>query len=196
MLAAQAKINCYAPRSFAKGDLPAIDGFIKSSAADGRTFHLLFPHIRSAAGLVRMLEVLDGSQRWTVERVPWRKYERRDAVLVGVHWANDAGNRMSVMGFAPLMTMPATRRAPYPALAIWGGGHDNVARNRQRAPRGVNVGIVNVPTGLEDKPHAAAWDKTVEGVAPLLRDPPEDGEHLRKVAFCIPRSVIGHRWRS
>jgi hypothetical protein len=195
MLAAQAKLNFYAVSSFAKSDLPHIDGLIASSALDARAFVILFPQLRSAAGLVQMLDVLHGAERWTVERVPWRKHERRGAVLIGVQWSNDAGNRMSVMGFAPLMTMPATRRPPYAALAIWGGGHENDARNRQRAPRGKVVGIVDVPTGLSDSGHAALRDTSIADVGHLLTDPPEDGEQLRKVAFCVPRSVVGQRWK-
>jgi hypothetical protein len=195
ILAAHAKVTLYSVSSFAKSDLPTIDGFIESSATDRKTFFVLFPHVRSAPGILKILDVLDGGERWSVERLAWRKHARSNAVPIGVYWSNSAGNRMSVMGFAPLLAMPTTRRAPYVGIAIWGGGHENKQRNKEHPTNSKNVGIVDVPTLIPDATHTRLWNKSTEHVASLLRDPSEDVEHLRKVAFCLPRSALPKGWK-
>jgi hypothetical protein len=188
-LAGTAKLTYYVVLSsaLAKTDLPTIDAVIDEAAKGGQPAAILFPRLRSPAAIVAMLSVLRSGNRWSVDRVPWRNHERRNAVLVRVQWTTAGGLRSSVGGFAPVGTMPATRRSPYVALVLWGGGKANP---HKRTPRAGEVGFIDINTGWTAKQHEKAWTPTDKQVRDALADPAEDVERLRGVAFCLPRAAF------
>jgi hypothetical protein len=173
--------------ALAKTDIPTIEGVIDAAAEDGKATAIIFPHLRTAASISRMLGVLASGDRWSVDRVPWGKYERPDAALVRVLWRTSDQLSSSVGGFAPLGTMPATRRAPYVALVLWGGQKCNP---HKRTPNPGEVGFIDIDTALSKAKHKSHWEKTDEYVRQVLSDPPEDVEHLRTIAFALPRTAL------
>ncbi|MCX4246567.1 hypothetical protein [Paraliomyxa miuraensis] len=105
--------------------------------------------------------------------------------MVGLEWRTKAGLRSQVMGFAPLGSMPVSRRSPYVALSAWPGGHDNEFFDRGHAQ---SVSFADAPTGLRSREqHDDLWRKSEAATCRLASDPADDVERMRRVAFCIPR---------
>lgn len=175
---------------FSKEELPGVAKFIDESAVAHRSAILLFPHLRSAEQLAPLLQILAVDRRWTVSRVDWKVTREeqvgRECVLVGVDWTTSTGDTSSAMGFAPLGSMPVTRRAPYFALALWSGGHENPYK-KTPAKR---VGFIDAAHSLTKAKHDRRWIETEELVQRLLADPADDAAVFRRVAFCLEASAV------
>ena len=80
--------------------------------------------------------------------------------------------------------MPVTRRAPYVAIAVWGGPHLN-----EHIRKGPRVGVASAPTGLGASEHRKLMAATDGRVRALLDVPQEENpEWLRQVAFVLPKA--------
>lgn len=169
-----------------------LEAFIDTSGAANRFAVVLFPRLRTARGIGRMLQTLATRERWRASRLEWRHHPREGAALVGLRYRTVHGEESSVMGFAPLGCMPVTRRAPYVALAAWGGGKLNKHKN---SPAG-EVGFIDAPTfdangeQVSAEAHEKTWTDTRASIKQLLGDPPEDGWRLKDAAFCLPEAVV------
>jgi hypothetical protein len=166
-----------------------LDAFFDRAADDGSVPVALFPRIRSATGTARLIKLLRKGERWSVKEVRWRQHSReKDACLVGLEWRTKTGLQSRVMGFAPLGSMPVTRRGPYVAVAAWPGGHDNV--HFDRGPSG-SVSFADADTRLRDREqHDEVWRKSESMTRRLVSDPADDVERMRQVAFCLPRAEL------
>jgi acid stress-induced BolA-like protein IbaG/YrbA len=54
--------------------------------------------------------------------------------------------------------------------------------------------MADVPTTLERERHDTMWSRSVSDTQRRLQDPLHDSVWLRKVAFCLPRSLIEQHW--
>lgn len=164
-----------------------LDEHFDRAASDGRVAIALFPRIRNASGTARLIKHLRQGARWSAHEVSWRHHSReQDACLVGLEWITSTKLRSQVMGFAPLGSMPVTRRGPYVALAAWPGGHANEYFDRGHPQR---VSFADAATGLRDREqHDELWRKSEEATRRLASDPADDVERMRRVAFCLPRA--------
>jgi hypothetical protein len=174
-------------RSLSKRDVEALDDTIDGAAKNGLATIILFPLVRSTKDLMKVLNVLNSGDRWTVQRVAWGKHERADCALIRIEWRTSGDMISSVGGFAPLAAMPATRRAPYVALAVWGGGRCNLHMHTRVAGA---VGFIDQNPGFNAEEHKDVREKTEAAVGDVLSDPPEDMVHLRSVAFCVRKGVL------
>lgn len=165
--------------------LADIERIIDTSAAAGQIALFLFPRLREAADVVRLLALLARHERWRCSPVDWGASKRDGYALLGLDWITGSGATSSAMGFAPLGSMPVTRRAPYVAIALWAGGHENQHKPSKRP----DVGFVDFPVPMEEPEHTAVWNETKNEVRRLLSDPAEDAALLRRVAFCLPEDV-------
>jgi hypothetical protein len=105
-------------------------------------------------------------------------------VALGLEWKTKAGPICDDMGLAPFGTMPVTRRAPYVAIAVWGGPHLN-----EHIRKGPRVGVASASTGLNASEHRKLMTASDRRVRDLLDVPPEENpEWLRQVAFVLPRA--------
>jgi len=102
-------------------------------------------------------------------------------------WTTRSGMRSAAMGFAPFGEMPVTRRAPYVALALWTGERLNPFHSR--GPAGT-VSMAHAPHSWSEDKHREHWDKTVEAVDALSKDPPEDTKELREISFCLRAEAV------
>jgi hypothetical protein len=178
------RINFYAPL-LEQLDHGEIAAFIDSAASAKVTAVLLFPQLRTARDIVRLLRELEG-KRWKLRRRRWpRGYAKPDSIAVGLDWTTKGNEICDAMGLAHVGTMPVTRRAPYVAIVVWGGAHAN-----PHVRTGDSVGVASAPTGLEKKEHSKLMKQTTKRVGRLLAVPPaEHAEWLRKVAFILPRAA-------
>jgi hypothetical protein len=178
------RIDFYSPLGAI--DHQQIAAFIDAAAERGITAVLLFPQLRTARDVARLLSELGAGKRWKLSRVHWpRGYAKPDSIALGLDWRTKNGGVCDAMGLAHVGTMPVTRRSPYVAIVVWGGAHLN-----PHIRAGHTVGVASAPTDLEKKAHSKLMKKTNERVESLLAIPPaEDPEWLRKVAFILPRAA-------
>lgn len=169
-----------------ESELSRLSDFLDDTEKLKRVAILLFPRLRSPNDIIARLDTLTLEPRWSRASVSWREHPREDTELVGLTWTTTQNLRSDAMGFAPLGTMPVSRRAPYVAIALWAGGHDNP----HFVKAGERVGFTDIANDFSADTHKKMWDATEERTRELLHDPPEDIVRLRRVAFCVPRSDI------
>lgn len=158
--------------------------FLDASAELDQVVFFLFPHIRDAQGVRKMLNAVRADQRWNIEETPVSETLAR----VNVAWTTKSGDRTHPMGFAPFPTMPVTRRAPYVALGFWPGGQLNPFSGQPPTPRARRgeVSFLDIPHGLAESPYQKRWEDTVEAVGGLMRAPPDHASQYRETAFVLP----------
>lgn len=98
----------------------AIDSHLLS-ACEQKTeaVQLIFPEVFTADELVNLVNLLCAKRNWYWTCVPWR-YGDAEAKLIGLRWTLPSNSRVVnyTLGFAPLETMPLTRRAPFTTLVL------------------------------------------------------------------------------
>lgn len=173
-------------------DVPMLNGSIDAAVDDEFFTVILFPRVRTPRGIIRVLRALCENERWSARRVPWRnKHPRAGVTPIGLEFRAASGERSSVMGLAPLGCMPVTRRAPYVALAVYGGPKANT---HKRTPAG-ELGFIDARTLTDDKEideegHERLWKATKERVKALSQDPPEDHFWMKEVAFFLSDDIV------
>lgn len=148
----------------------------------------VFPDLRSAEDITALVESLAATSRWVVRLPTWRRHQRDDA-LVGLYWRTPKSRLSSVMGFAPLGSMPVFRRAPYVALGLWTGERENpksleLMKRVKRADD--EVGFVDMPVRAAAT-QERVWDATLAEVK-RVRDLQREGAAEPDVTFCLPQS--------
>jgi hypothetical protein len=136
----------------------------------------LFPSIASTEQIARLVRALGEHERW---RFGCRIDEQRRLLLLSVEWKTLQGKWSSAMGFAPLMTMPITRRAPYVALAMWPGA-------ARKANQDV-VGFIDMPSHFDD--HKKLLGESKAAVEALLGEDPEHAP-WRSTAFALGTDLL------
>ncbi|MBC8068976.1 MAG: hypothetical protein IAG13_11635 [Deltaproteobacteria bacterium] len=162
-------------------DADELELVLDGCGRDERVAVLLLPSVRRIEELATIIITLARHPRWRVRVVP--AMARDDAeVAIQMTWTTEQGLTTNAMGFGPLAEMPATRRAPYFALAAWTGGHCNTVRSA-KDPREVTMG--DAPPKMDTPRYKAALTHTRAGTAALVEgDVPI--EVLRNLAFRIP----------
>src|SRR5260370_1621071 len=154
---------------------------------------VVFPSLRSASDICELLRLLNINERWTVEKREWKPGDPwRPELLVSLRWRTAANQQSSVMGLAPMGSMPVHRRAPYVCLALWPGKHDNVHYARKlKAPKPEPRPVVGfldaklLPKLVPEDVYDLTWDSTSADVATLRTLPPEGAARV-DVSFCLP----------
>lgn len=153
--------------------------------ASARSVIILLPFVASERALVDVLSALvAGSRRWQVHN---RGRTPSGGVLVALEWQTAAGDRSEAMGFAPLPTMPVTRRAPYFAIALWAGDRRNPERGMPPTPRarqGV-VSFLDAEHAVDRDTYAKLWAETENTVAGMMVAPPDEAKLYRRSAFAL-----------
>lgn len=162
-----------------------VERFLDAAADENAVGIVLLPELRTGEQICELLRLLGTRPRWRIAERAWRRHARPD-VLVGVWLQTRLGEETSVMGLAPLGSMPATRRAPYVGLAAWPGGLVNPFWTKPTPGR---VGLVNMPLPgkMNEEAYASAYEKTERDVR-LLKESLEEGAARPDVAFCLPPS--------
>ena len=171
----------------------ALNRFIDQAATAGTAAIIIFPEMRSARELLEALKALAASERWRLSAPPWPRHDR-DGVLVAIDYETSTSARYpsKVLGFAPLGSMPVTRRAPYFGLGLWGGGTLNQLhpyRKPGRVPRFVSFADMPIPED-EKARHARRWEESETATAALCAVPPEGAADIT-ITFCLPEQLRG-----
>lgn len=174
-------------RALERQDVAEISANLLEAARKDAALVVLVTSLRTADDIASMLGTLVQDERW---RCCLRGLDEAGACAVEVTWQTEHGARSRAMGFAPLASMPITRRAPFVGFALWTGSHDAnpfFTPSTQRF-----VGFANMPPGVSNKEeHDKKWlDSAREFQAMTGLDPETAG--LRKVAFCL--DLPPERW--
>lgn len=170
-----------------------VDDVFDVAAAAHLPAFVVFPEIRDERQLLDQLASLAQGERWKITREKVKGLTTDD-LLLGIQWTTgNAGVVSMPMGFAPLPTMPVTRRAPYVCLATWPGGHENPSWTKHK-PSVVDFLDARMP----DEPfvgakYKLAWKASVDRTKELLSQPADDANFYRKVAFRLSASASRHR---
>lgn len=124
----------------------ALTALVESAQATNEVSGLVFPNISSEAQLRDLIGMFEQSARWTVKREPDVR-AGRPIEIVRMCWLNQQGTPSSLLGMAPLLTMPVTRRAPYVSVFLWPSERANKHRKQQFPEIGIGD---SQPPPLED----------------------------------------------
>lgn len=188
----------FAKRLSGKADQVAIAPYLKAEAPSAQWFEsvfdpnadtersiiVLFPLVSSEQALVDLINSL-GRDRWRVQRRA--KPSPFGGVLIGMDWRTKAGDMSEAMGFAPFLSMPVPRRAPYAAIATWPGGRANPYRGQGSTPpaRPGAVSFLDAKHGLGEAEYELRWSETTDRVTTLTAMPPDDARLYRRTAFVL-----------
>jgi hypothetical protein len=138
-------------------DTAEVADFFDQAAEQHCVGILLGSRMKGDDDTATLLRLLSEHPRWTITAVPECA---RDSSEVGIQmtWQTATKLTTDAMGFAPSAFMPATRRAPYLALAAWTGGHEN-SKRKSPSPHCVIIGDAPPPEGGE---YGITMDRTRE----------------------------------
>ena len=162
-----------------------LNGLIDSAANDLKSVVLLFPNLRTCEDVAELTASFCATPRWTLSFPTW-KHSPRDGILLGLSYATELGLPSKVMGFAPLGSMPVTRRAPYVGIALWAGGPMNPDHPREKAgKRAKFVSFADMPVPDDVRAaHQRLWSESETATNWLRAGPPEGAAEL-DVSFCL-----------
>lgn len=161
-------------------DLDTLANVIDDDAHAGRVTIATFPGIADIPQLEQLVARFDCPPRWSLHRV--------GPSGVAVEFITSESMRSKAMGFAPILEMPVSRRAPCVALALWGGGRVNPFF-RLGATGSVNM--AHAPHSLaKQAEHNELWAKTEAATQERLEVPAFDARWLHDVSFCLPTSTV------
>jgi hypothetical protein len=135
----------------------------------------VLPSIETEQQLRSLIELLGRDPQWNVIRLPIP-----DRFALDLRWKASESLEASAIGFAPLGTMPVTRRSPYVALGVWAGGHGNPRRKKPDT----FMGVGDMSHGLQDERYDKMQRLTRERVS-RARNVLKDPAVATGVTFCL-----------
>ena len=115
-----------------------VASFLDDAGELSRVAIIFAPMVRTEGEIMARVQAVSAHERWTV-RLRDDLARSPDEVGVQMTWTTKAGDSTDAMGFAPTGYMPLSRRAPFTALVVWTGGHENSHRVKP-VPGMVGVG--------------------------------------------------------
>jgi hypothetical protein len=168
------------------------NGLFVGAAKESKVAAAVFPALRTTEDVARLIQVFSSDPSWQLKRRDW-KHHRRSDLLISLRWITASKVPSSVMGLAPIGSMPVHRRAPFVALIVWPGGRDNP--NNTLTPA-ATLGFLDIKLSeslLKQPGYENLYTTTEEDVAQMKTLPPE-GAARHDVTFCLhpeADSVLG-----
>ena len=168
----------------------AMDLFLKH-AVDPRpeAVGLTFPYATTAQDVSTLLVHIARCADWTVQR---QGADHDGRTKIAVRWTGVGdGHESWVLGFAPLDTMPLTRRAPFTAMVLRSQvPSGQPALPRKHDPPEVHLADLCKPAEIDGR----RWDFTKENRAALV-EPEMDDCAKARVTFSLPANAITEELR-
>lgn len=114
---------------------------LDQAATDDDLAIMIFPNLRAADEVEALLASLVIDRRWSRQSTNEQDRFGREVRSDRLYWENAGSEKVSIMGMAPMFSMPITRRAPYVTLIAWPGSRANAHRKSQLPV----VGIGDMP---------------------------------------------------
>ena len=143
---------------------------------------IIFPYARTTEDVAELLGQLTRQDGWYAVELGVVE----DVTLIGLRWSGVGEGYVTwVLGFAPLPTMPVTRRAPFTAIILRTvTDHGEIKRKTERDRTVVHLADYCPRKG------GAKWDKTSEMRRALVEES-RDLWAKAKVAFALPSEAVG-----
>lgn len=143
---------------------------------------LTFPFVRNISGLCILLNSLSRLDKWSLSV---SEGVREDTVDIACVWRTPTGFKSRLMGFAPLLSMPVTRRADTVAIAAWPGDSENRFRPHKSQKRKQFVSFADsaIPQHLTLPQYDRMWEQSTTDVKELMK--PEKPRKYLSVAFSL-----------
>ena len=159
---------------------------LDAAARSHEAVALIFPDITTAADIVALCNRLceDPCGRWY--RV--ESGSANGLALIGLRWVLASGSSVNhVLGFAPVPTAPATRRAPFTALVLRVADANRTPSKHEDGK--VQVHLADLDSGLRPQElHDRVWRATETKKAMFVEPALAAGARAR-VTFSIPTDV-------
>jgi hypothetical protein len=139
----------------------------------------VFPGVVTEEQLFHLIELFRKGSRWSL-----RSVDVVDRYAVDLRWLRPGSEDASAIGFAPLGTMPVTRRAPYVAVGVWSKGHENPMRTK---PDNF-IGVGDMSHDLDEVQYKQ-MHKTTRAQVSRTRTVMADDAISTGVTFCLNASV-------
>lgn len=167
-----------------------IETFFDEWAAAGLATVAVFPWVRVEDDIVEIVSRLAeaDSGRWEC-RLSKAKLPRA-CTPIGIGYRTRSGFLSDTMGFAPLLTMPATRRAPVVALAAWAGGRDNGRAPPPEKRRPEALSFVDMAHGLADEKYDEVYSDTVKWANERFADPDDSPSKYYRITYCLSAGAL------
>ena len=147
-----------------KPNAQVISEMVEVARSSGEFAGIIFPEIGTDGDLAALVAVFAAHTHWSVihdlQSIP-------GADVVRICWlrAGDNGDKTcSVLGMAPTLSMPVTRRAPYVSLFAWPGERVNEFREKPFP----EIGIGDARPAATDREKYKAMRKKTESRAQQL----------------------------
>lgn len=164
-------------------DIERLNAALEELGQRGQTCMVFYPAVQREEHLVEVLHRLCRNKRW---QGTLRTDLFDDRLAIRIDWLTAEGKWSNCLGMAPLLTMPAPRRAPYAALALWPGpsrspAGDQAAQAAQKTRTA--LGITDIPTPYADRAqHEEMLAATEADVAQVFGGATKP---WRKITFCL-----------
>ena len=166
---------------------PISDGAMRKMFAQTVELHpkasqITFPYARTAEEVAELLGQITRQDGWYAVKLSVVE----DVTLIGLRWSGvGKGHVTWVLGFAPLPSMPVTRRAPFTAIILRAvTDYGEIERKTERGRTVVHLADYCTREG------GAKWDKTREMRRALVEESRNEWAKA-KVAFALPSEAIG-----
>lgn len=143
----------------------------------------IFPDLRKETEVIEVLDGLCAHPSWESEEIAWKEHPRSD-ILVALRWKTPKNLVTTTLGLAPFGTMPVTRRAPFVAIALWPGGH----QNPHWPVRGKRISLADMPHILDSEAHEKMKIESEERKREYLQGQNE-GAADHRVTFCFSEAA-------
>jgi hypothetical protein len=104
---------------------------LEQAATDGDLAIMIFPNLCSHVAVEALLTSLTIDHRWSLQSTSEHDRFGRAVRSDRLYWENASAEKVSIMGLAPMFSMPTTRRAPYVTLVAWPGSRANTHKSFQ-----------------------------------------------------------------
>jgi hypothetical protein len=165
--------------------------------------YALFPEVKTSEQISGLIRAFCQMPNWRCVEIAVDCPHIGQALLIGLRWFLPDSRHMNyVLGFADLLEMPRTRRAPYTALVFRTGppGSAPAIANRYGAAPKEDRRAFDpppVPVHLADMPHllateqavARVWSKTTKLKREQLQGDEMAAAAKAKITFCLPSSA-------
>lgn len=150
-------------------------------AAQRKQFALaIFPLVTSESELQSLVATLVRNPRWRAVEFSQDSSHR----MVELLWTNPEEVECNAVGFAPTLSMPVSRRAPFVALGVWPCGHDNEHLEHQQKV----IGLADTFHGLPKERYKPMLEQTEKSVDEIVGDT-FSKNNLRRLSFRVPGST-------
>ena len=163
-----------------------LEPMLEKAASDHAALMAVFPELRYDEEIADLAAKFSRHPAWTLWEPEWTTDSQRDDILVALDWRTPSKHASNALGLAPLGSMPITRRAPFVALVVWPGAHENSFRDVTYK----RVGVADMRHSLTKSTYNTYFETSERNKAGYTAEELVSAAR-HDVTFCLRRDVRG-----